>query len=125
MLTRLLALSTLVFVIGCAESTTPQTTTSEPNSSAVTVTPVKYEPGQTLTVNVPDMHCPFACYPKVKQTIADQPGVESVELVEQESEDAINDPRIIVKLNGEFDSTTAIEALSKKGFNESQVVNVN
>ncbi|WP_339749990.1 hypothetical protein [uncultured Rubinisphaera sp.] len=122
MYTRFLTLAALICCIGCSESTSPQTSTNETNAPAIPTTPVKYESGQTLTVNVPDMHCPFACYPKVKQTIADQPGVESVELVEQEDENAINDPRIIVKLNGEFDSTSAIDALSKVGFKESQVV---
>ncbi|HBN77208.1 MAG TPA: hypothetical protein DD473_15615 [Planctomycetaceae bacterium] len=119
---RFLVLGTLACFVGCTESTSPQPSSTETNSPAISAAPVKYEAGQTLTVNVPEMHCPFACYPRVKQTIADQPGVESVELVEQESEDAINDPRIIVKLNGEFDSTSAIDALSKVGFNESQVV---
>ena len=110
---------------GCTESQSPVTENSSENTSTpVAATPVVYESGQTLTVNVPDMHCPFACYPKVKDTLNGQEGVESVELVKQEDEGTINDPRVIVKLKGEFDASNAIDALSKVGFSEATVVSV-
>ena len=35
--------------------------------------------GQTLTLSVPGMHCEFACAPKVRETLAAVPGVNTVE----------------------------------------------
>jgi len=74
-------------------------------------------------LKVPTMTCPSGCWPTVKETLAAQPGVESVELAKQASEDAIDNPVVHVKLNGKFDSKAAVEALAKAGFENAKVVN--
>jgi len=63
-----------------------------------------------------EMHCPFGCYPKVKETLESIAGVGSVELAEQKKEGEIDNPKVYIKLNGDFDSKLAIAALEKEGF---------
>lgn len=70
-------------------------------------------------INVPDMSCPYACWPKVKETLAAQPGVEAVQLAEQPAdaeEGEITERVVELKLNGDFDPDAAIAALSKVSF---------
>src|SRR6056297_3263441 len=45
-------------------------------------------PGETqlVSLKVPDMHCPVACYPAVKKTLEGQTGVSGVDLAEQSEE---------------------------------------
>lgn len=75
------------------------------------------------SLKVPTMSCPHGCWPAVKETLASQPGVEAVELAKQSSEDAIDNPVVYIKLNGKFDSKSAVDALAKAGFENAQVVN--
>lgn len=63
-----------------------------------------------------EMHCPFGCYPKVKETLEGIAGVDTVTLAEQKKEGEIDNPKVYIKLNGDFDATTAIAALKKEGF---------
>ncbi len=63
-----------------------------------------------------DMHCPFGCYPAVKKTLEEIAGVESVELAEQKKEGEIDNPKVYIKLNGDFDAKLAVAALEKEGF---------
>ncbi|MGN6134857.1 MAG: hypothetical protein ACTHOU_10170 [Aureliella sp.] len=74
-------------------------------------------------LKVPTMSCPHGCWPTVKETLAAQPGVESVELAKQSNADAIDNPVVHVKLNGKFDSKAAVAALAKAGFENAEVVN--
>jgi periplasmic mercuric ion binding protein len=104
----------------------PSATTDNPqavqNASAVSTSEsVMSEPG-TLVMRVPDMHCPFACYPAVKSTLEGTEAVESVELTEQKQEGAIDNPEIVVKYQAGFDVQAAIAALEKKGFAKSEIV---
>jgi len=119
---RLFSLCALALLIGCAD-TAPEGG-SVAGESAVTVTPVSYEAGQSVTLLVPEMHCPFACYPKVKETLENQEGidVESITLVEQKDEAAIDDPRIIVTLSENFDGEKTIKAIEEAGFANTQIV---
>ena len=63
-----------------------------------------------------EMHCPFGCYPKVKETLEGMAGVAGVELAEQKKEGVIDNPKVYIKLNGDFDSKLAVAALEKEGF---------
>lgn len=74
-------------------------------------------------LKVPTMSCPHGCWPTVKETLAKQPNVESVELTKQAVADAIDNPVVIVKFNGKFDSEAAIQALAKAGFEKAELVN--
>lgn len=77
------------------------------------------------SINVPDMSCPYSCWPKVKETLAAQPGVEGVQLAEQPAdakEGEITERVVELKLNDKFDADAAIAALSKVSF-EAELVN--
>ena len=70
-------------------------------------------------INVPSMMCPYSCWPKVKETLAEQPGVEAVQLAEQPAgtaEGEIKERVVELKLNGNFDADAAIAALAKVSF---------
>jgi len=70
-------------------------------------------------VNVPGMMCPYSCWPKVKETLAAQPGVEGVQLAEQPAgtaEGEIKERVVELKLNGDFDADAAVAALAKVSF---------
>lgn len=120
------ALAAVGIIVGIAmmPASTPSTETS-PTTAAATATAtsenVMTEPG-TLVMRVPDMHCPFACYPAVKSTLENTAAVESVELTEQKQDGAIDNPEVIIKYDSGFDVQAAIAALAKKGFAKSEIV---
>ena len=70
----------------------------------------------TLTLNVPDMHCPFVCYPTVKKTLEENSAVAEVQLTQQKVEGTIDNPQVIVKYDPGFDLQSAMAELEKKGF---------
>ncbi len=76
----------------------------------------------TKSVKVPTMMCPFSCWPKVKETLAAQPGVEGVQLAAQAKETEIDNPVVELKTNGEFNVEAAIAALEKANFADAVVV---
>ncbi len=93
-----------------------------PVAEAVSVAPdVKQEAG-TLVMRVPQMHCPFACYPAVKSTLEQESGIASVELAEQKEEGVIDNPEVVIQYESGFDVNSAIAALAKKGFTKSEIV---
>lgn len=70
-------------------------------------------------INVPEMMCPYSCWPKVKETLAAQAGVEGVQLAEQPAgtaEGEIKERVVELKLKGDFDADAAIAALAKVSF---------
>lgn len=70
-------------------------------------------------INVPEMMCPYSCWPKVKETLAAQAGVEGVQLAEQPAgtaEGEIKERVVELKLNDSFDADAAIAALAKVSF---------
>ena len=77
---------------------------------------------QSLVLHVPDMHCPFACYPAVKQTLEAAPNVKAVDLAEQTEEGEIDNPQVIVSYADGFDLESAVARLAERGFkNATQV----
>ena len=100
---------TMLFVGCTAEQTDVADVQMKQEETIVDVTPA------SLTLNVPTMSCPHGCYPTVKETLESQEGVGGVDLVEQKSEDEIDDRRVIVRLDGEFDKGQAIAALADAG----------
>lgn len=124
----LLALA-VAMVIGCADSATssvPGDSAASNSADVIPATPAAFHSGQTVQITVPEMHCPFACYPNVKETLKEQPGIDSetIELVEQKEEAVINDPRIIVKLNGDLNDQQVIKAIAETGFPGATIVAV-
>jgi hypothetical protein len=76
----------------------------------------------SLTLNVPEMHCPVMCYPNVKKTLEGRGDVASVELVPQKEEGVIDKPQVVVKYKDGFNVDDAIVMLEKKGFGGSTVI---
>ncbi len=77
---------------------------------------------QKLTLAVPEMHCEFACFPKIKETLESTDLVELVELGPQKEEGAIDNRQVIVTYKPGFDVDAAIELLDKEGFDDSELV---
>jgi copper chaperone CopZ len=70
-------------------------------------------PASSLVFNVPDMHCEFACAPKVRKTLADVPGLVKVETNVAASEDARTATLYVTE---EFDKEKALAALEEAGY---------
>ncbi|MEZ6059310.1 MAG: hypothetical protein R3C19_03000 [Planctomycetaceae bacterium] len=123
-----------LFFIGCGTEsgvTVSQTSQEQPvgveSGAGAEIQPIaaansdgEYTP---VTLEVPTMECPFACYPTVKETLEEQPGVTSVELVPQKEEGVIDDRRVIVNVSEGFSLDEAVAALSKAGFKNASVKN--
>jgi copper chaperone CopZ len=108
-------------MVGCTAGTTDDRASSAGSEQPVAVTPASRDASQDVTLRVPTMECPFACWPKVKETLEKQPGVGEVVLAQQKEKDKIDNPLVTVKLAGQFDSTKAIEALATAGFENAAV----
>lgn len=93
-----------------------------PTGDVATVSAKPMEQAGTLTLEVPEMHCPFACYPRVKETLEGTEAVEMVELAPQKEEGVIDNRQVIVKYDAGFDLAGALAVLKKEGFTDSQVV---
>ena len=76
----------------------------------------------TQSVQVPTMMCPYSCWPKVKETLASQPGVEGVQLAVQAKETEIDNPVVELKTTGDFNVEAAIAALEKADFADAVAV---
>ena len=72
-------------------ATKPSDQTSEPSAGTASVETLTAEStdvvaktssaeSETVTIAVPEMHCEFACFPRVKETLESAEGVELVEL---------------------------------------------
>lgn len=75
-----------------------------------------------VSIKVPDMECPFACWPKVEKILAAQPGVERVTLSPQQDDNIIDNPQVEVELKPGFDLAAALAALDEGEFHNSIVV---
>lgn len=124
-LVAILAVAGLVYVIGqptadeASQAATP--VAGETSESAVAASDVAGTE-KLVTLSVPEMHCPFACYPSVKETLEEQPGVLEVDLAEQKQEGVLDKREVNLKVAGNFDVDSAISSLSQAGFEKSSVV---
>ena len=102
-----------------------QTTPETPESAQVEVaaTPVKAmeEPGE-LTVEVPGMHCQYACFPRVKETLEGTGNVSEVALVEQPDPNTLTVRQIVVKYDAGFELDGALAKLHEEGFKDAAVM---
>lgn len=76
---------------------------------------------RTVSLEVPTMECPFACWPAVQKTLEQQPGVESVTLAEQKNENLIDNRVVHVAVGDSFNAESAIAALADAGFADAAV----
>lgn len=79
------------------------------------------EPG-SMTLEVPGMHCQFACYPKVKKSLEESAGVTEVALVEQPEPNTLTVKQVIVKYDAGFDLNKALLGLKEDGYAEATKV---
>ena len=63
----------------------------------------------TLVLSVPDMHCEFACAPKVRETLAAVPGVEKVET-------NVENQTATIETGDGFEMKQALAALEGAGY---------
>lgn len=71
------------------------------------------------SMRVDNMMCPFSCWPRVKETLETQAGVEAVQLAEQPAgteEGTIAEPVVELKLSEGFDPAAAVAALASIDF---------
>jgi copper chaperone CopZ len=109
-------------------ASTPNPTTSDRAQEArsadasIDATPAVMSEAGTLTLSVPEMHCEFACFPKVKETLEGASGVEAVTLAAQAEEGVIDNRQVIVKYEPGFDLNAAIASLASAGYKNSELV---
>ncbi|MBA3313427.1 MAG: heavy-metal-associated domain-containing protein [Planctomycetota bacterium] len=72
-------------------------------------TPTVEAPEGALVYSVPDMHCEFACAPKVRETLEGIVGVKKVET-------NVENQTVTVYTGAEFNAETALAALSEAGY---------
>ena len=105
-----------------AAEAAPAAVPEEPKPSASTKSTDAVRFVATQSVKVPTMMCPYSCWPKVKETLASQPGVEGVQLAAQVKETEIDNPVVELKTTGDFNVEAAIAALEKANFADAVVV---
>ena len=74
-----------------------------------------------LAINVPEMMCEFACFPKVKKTLEANEAVTLVKLAPQKEEGTLDNKQVIVSYESGFDPDAAVKLLEKVGFADSSV----
>lgn len=110
----------VTLLVGC-ESRAVMTTAASASTSATAAT----QAGETLVVHVPEMNCPFACWPAVKEDLAAQSGVLDVELAPQKDENVIDNPKVFIRVSDQFDADAAVKSLASAGFKGSDVAAAN
>lgn len=117
---RYMAVSCLLAMLGCAPASDPVDSGSVPPATGASdaASPATAPSTQMVSLRVPKMHCPFACWPKVKETLEKQDGVAEVTLAEQADENAIDNPVVHVRAAESFDASQAIDALAAAGFSD-------
>jgi periplasmic mercuric ion binding protein len=119
-----LAAAGIAYYVASAPVSTPtgsQAANADTVVATETASAVMDQPG-TLVLRVEDMHCEFACFPKVKKTLEGFDGVVSVALDEQAEEGTLDNPQVVVTYESGFDLGAAQGALAKRGFAKSSVV---
>jgi len=77
---------------------------------------------ETLTLSVPEMHCQYACFPKVKNTLEQVDAVAEVQLAKQKDDSVLDNRQVIVKYKEGFDVDEAIGLLAEAGYTDSVLV---
>lgn len=95
---------------------TPTAPASAAAATAVSASPAVLSEAGMLTLEVPSMHCQFACYPRVKESLEASTGVSEVTLAEQPDPNTLTVKKVIVKYNAGFDVDQALDLLKQEGF---------
>ncbi len=108
-------LATATLLIGCADQAIemvagPETTSTAPEPDSAPMV-ASYEAGDSARLAIPEMHCPFGCFPAAKDALEKIDGISDVTLIQQKKEGVINDRRVVVTFDGTVDKQAAIAAL--------------
>ncbi|MBX3423077.1 MAG: heavy-metal-associated domain-containing protein [Pirellulaceae bacterium] len=75
-------------------------------------------------LEVPEMMCPYGCYPAVEKTLAKVPGVVGVQLAEQPAgtpDGELKERIVELKVNDDFDADSALQALKRARYDASVI----
>ncbi|WP_404308978.1 heavy-metal-associated domain-containing protein [Neorhodopirellula lusitana] len=119
-------LAALGIMVSLIMSPPSETAAPESAASATSLTSVAADvPAEPLaeagsmTLEVPGMHCQFACFPKVKETLEGAEGVSEVVLAEQPDPNSLTVKKVIVQYDAGFDVGKALASLKQNGFEAS------
>ena len=112
----------IMYVIATVPNQQPATSSGEPGATAVVAQAEVMDDAGTLTLSVPEMHCEFACFPKVKETLEQETGVEEVTLAAQKEEGVLDNRQVIVKYQAGFNPRSALKSLEEAGYKDSGIV---
>ncbi|EKK03122.1 hypothetical protein RBSH_01432 [Rhodopirellula baltica SH28] len=110
----------IMVAISATPDRAPETETA-PAASVVATPEIMAEAG-TMTLEVPEMHCQFACFPRVQETLEKNDAVSEVALVDQPDPNALTVKKVVVKYDAGFDVSSALAALQEQGFTSAQEV---
>lgn len=116
-----MVLALAMLTVGCGVEVETKSTPAEESTETKTSLVVPAD-ATHVSVLVPKMECPFACWPKVKETLEKQPGVTNVVLAPQKDENAIDNPQVEIEVAEGFDADKALAAVAEAGFSGSTVV---
>lgn len=112
----------IMFVIATAPGPQSGSGSSDSTTETVAAQPQLTTEAGTLTLSVPEMHCEFACFPKVKETLEGSEAVEEVNLAAQKEEGVLDNRQVIVKYQPGFDLNAAIASLEAAGYKDTKLV---
>lgn len=112
------AVGLVLLVAGCQPPATSQTASAPQVETSESVAAT-----QLVSLQVDGMTCPTGCYPIVRSAIAKQKGVVDVELAPQKEKDVIDNPIVMVKVQGDVDWDATLQAISRAGFDATKLSN--
>lgn len=116
------AIAAVGIMIAIATTSDPADENLATNATSISVDPITMDQAGTLTLAVPEMHCSFSCFPKVKEALEEDANVESVELGPQKEEGTLDNRQVVVQYKAGFEVNQAIKTLEANGFTDSQLV---
>jgi copper chaperone CopZ len=118
-----IAAAGIMFAIATGPDTPePEVSSSSQAATAVSASGNVMDQAGTMTLSVPGMHCAFACYPKVKETLEKSDAVQGVELAEQKEEGVLDNKQVIVQYDAGFDVDAALALLAEAGYDDTEIV---
>lgn len=125
-----ISLLILLVAIGCGREVTSEQNSATQTADTSETTDVKATPVvfKEITLEVPSMHCPYACPTTIEKTLAGIEGVEGVEFVNKEAQQeagTVTDPRFVVKYTGDFDPAAAAKLLADADYPNAKVAATN
>ncbi|KAA1261077.1 hypothetical protein LF1_36210 [Rubripirellula obstinata] len=116
------AVAAVGIMIAIANTGGPESVDPAASATSVSADAVTMEEAGTLTLAVPEMHCSFSCFPRVKETLEKNEAVEQVVLGPQKVEGTLDNRQVVVQYKAGFAVDNALKMLATEGFTDSQLV---